>query len=83
MPIAQVAIPGEHDMASTRNSRLPSPSDRSARPTLVDEWGFYDPAQAGLAALFERLDEKSSVIDELDAAAIAVSIERASKLNES
>lgn len=24
----------------------------------MDEWGVYDPEQAGLAALFARLDEK-------------------------
>lgn len=24
----------------------------------VDEWGIYDPEQAGLAALFERLDAR-------------------------
>lgn len=32
---------------------LPSPT-ATARPT-VDEWGVYDPQQAGLAALFTRL----------------------------
>lgn len=30
-----------------------------ARPA-VDEWGVYDPQQAGLAALFARLDAKKT-----------------------
>lgn len=32
----------------------PSSSNAARRPT-VDEWGVYDPQQAGLAALFTRL----------------------------
>jgi hypothetical protein len=47
---------------------------------VVDEWGMYDPAQAGLAVLFERLEERDSGLDELDAAALAVSIANAKKL---
>lgn len=35
-------------MATTNNRSL-------ARPAK-DEWGVYDPQQAGLAALFQRLD---------------------------
>jgi hypothetical protein len=31
-----------------------------ARPAK-DEWGVYDPQQAGLAALFARLDAKDSL----------------------
>jgi hypothetical protein len=31
-----------------------------ARPAK-DEWGVYDPQQAGLAALFARLDAKDKV----------------------
>jgi hypothetical protein len=31
-----------------------------ARPAK-DEWGFYDPQQAGLAALFARLDAKQTI----------------------
>jgi hypothetical protein len=67
-------------MASNRTPRVPSRSNRSARTSVVDEWGIYDPAQAGLAALFERLDEKDSGIDELDAKAIVFSIANANKL---
>ncbi len=33
---------------------VPPPTARTDRPT-IDEWGFYDPQQAGLAALFARL----------------------------
>ncbi|HEX8026935.1 MAG TPA: hypothetical protein VF491_00660 [Vicinamibacterales bacterium] len=34
-----------------------TPSRSLARPAK-DEWGVYDPQQAGLAALFARLDSK-------------------------
>ena len=67
-------------MSLQRDSRVPSSSDRAARPAVVDEWGIYDPAQAGIAALFERLGESEPAMDVLDAAAIAVSIENAHKL---
>lgn len=33
-----------------------SPYDKKLRPVRPDEWGFYDPQQAGLAAVFDRLD---------------------------
>lgn len=69
-------------MSSNRTPRFKSSSDRSARTSVVDEWGIYDPARAGLAALFERLDEKDSGIDELDAKAIAFSIANANKLKQ-
>ena len=65
-----------------RDSRSTSPSsDRSARPA-VDEWGIYDPSQAGLEALFDKLEQKKPSLDELDSAAIAVSIEIANRLIE-
>jgi hypothetical protein len=32
-----------------------TPSSAAARRPTVDEWGVYDPQQAGLAALFSRL----------------------------
>ena len=32
-----------------------SPSSKLARRPTVDEWGVYDPQQAGLAALYTRL----------------------------
>ncbi|MDH4063448.1 MAG: hypothetical protein OEW19_03545 [Acidobacteriota bacterium] len=31
------------------------PSSSTARRPTVDEWGVYDPKQAGLAALYTRL----------------------------
>ena len=64
-----------------RDARIPSSSDRSPRPA-VDEWGIYDPSQAGLEALFEKLDQKKPTIDELDAAAIAGSIANVQKLTQ-
>jgi hypothetical protein len=27
---------------------------------VVDEWGFYDPSRAGLAAVMDRLEEKGT-----------------------
>jgi hypothetical protein len=32
-----------------------SPSSNAARRPTVDEWGVYDPQQAGLAALYTKL----------------------------
>jgi len=32
-----------------------SPSSNAARRPTVDEWGVYDPQQAGLVALYTRL----------------------------
>jgi hypothetical protein len=29
-------------------------------PPVVDEWGFYDPARAGLAAVMDRLEARST-----------------------
>ena len=34
------------------------PTNRSLTRPAKDEWGVYDPQQAGLAALFARLDTK-------------------------
>jgi len=36
------------------------PNSRSLARPAKDEWGVYDPQQAGLAALFARLDSKDS-----------------------
>ena len=36
------------------------PNDRSLARPAKDEWGVYDPQQAGLAALFSRLDAKDT-----------------------
>ena len=36
---------------------MPTTDDRSARP-IRDEWGVYDPEQAGLAAVMRRLAPK-------------------------
>ncbi|HTM34657.1 MAG TPA: hypothetical protein VL263_25285 [Vicinamibacterales bacterium] len=36
-----------------------TPSSAAARRPTVDEWGVYDPQQAGLAALFTRLTTPS------------------------
>ena len=36
------------------------PNNRSLARPAKDEWGVYDPQQAGLAALFQRLDTKDA-----------------------
>ena len=50
----------------------------TARPTTdrpaVDEWGIYDPSQAGLAALFERVEEKRRALTGADAEHVAASM---------
>jgi hypothetical protein len=35
-------------------------ASRPIRRPAVDEWGVYDPQQAGLAALFAKLDAKKT-----------------------
>jgi hypothetical protein len=47
----------------------------------VDEWGIYDPSQAGLEALFGRLESKRPTA-EPDSAKIAASMEEAARLAE-
>lgn len=37
---------------------MATPSPRSNVRPAKDEWGVYDPQQAGLAALYARLDAK-------------------------
>jgi len=37
-------------------NRPPQPPTRPAQ----DEWGVYDPQQAGIAALFARIDSKAA-----------------------
>lgn len=46
----------------------------------MDEWGVYDPQQAGLAALFARLDRpvKPAVSDSPKASGVPASPERPS-----
>ena len=36
------------------------PNNRALARPAKDEWGVYDPQQAGLAALFARLDTKDA-----------------------
>ncbi|MEO8680921.1 MAG: hypothetical protein ABI665_17850 [Vicinamibacterales bacterium] len=38
-------------------ANLPTPAPRPIRP-VMDEWGVYDPQQAGLSALFAKLDAR-------------------------
>ncbi|MCC7124967.1 MAG: hypothetical protein IT178_08965 [Acidobacteria bacterium] len=51
---------------------MPTRRARSAaeRPT-VDEWGLYDPQQAGLAALFTKLSDRPAPRAAAEAAASA------------
>lgn len=50
---------------------------------FVDEWGIYDPEQAGVAALLARLDSRPQTPTSLaDARAMAVSMREAKKLSD-
>ncbi|MGE0042704.1 MAG: hypothetical protein AB7H88_14715 [Vicinamibacterales bacterium] len=49
-------------------SATPRRRPLAPRPA-VDEWGMYDPEQAGLAALFARLDARSRPAPPTDAPA--------------
>ncbi len=58
------------------------PDDRPAptRPA-VDEWGLYDPKQAGLAALYARLEMMRRVANTpIDGKAIAASMREVLRL---
>jgi hypothetical protein len=58
-----------------------SPTSTTARRPTVDEWGVYDPKQAGLAALHTRLaDEPES--RPTDASSNATDVTRARVLRE-
>ena len=39
---------------------MATPTNRLLDRPAKDEWGVYDPEQAGLAALFARLDTKNA-----------------------
>jgi hypothetical protein len=39
---------------------MATPFSRSVERPAKDEWGVYDPQQAGLAALYARLDTKET-----------------------
>ena len=38
----------------------PNSTDQSVARPAKDEWGVYDPQQAGLAALYARLDTRDA-----------------------
>lgn len=44
------------------------PNSRALARPAKDEWGVYDPQQAGLAALFARLDKDQKVAPPVAAA---------------
>ncbi len=58
-----------------------SPNSRPAaeRPA-VDEWGIYDPSQAGLAALFERVEAKRRASADSDGEKVAASMREARQI---
>lgn len=45
-------------------------------PPVVDEWGIYDPARAGLAAVMDRLEAKTAAPPSPSGSRIAVAIVR-------
>jgi hypothetical protein len=44
-----------------------TPSSTAARRPTVDEWGVYDPQQAGLAALYTRLTTPAATAEPAEA----------------
>jgi hypothetical protein len=63
--------PLEHIMSLRPPRNTPLPSDRPP----VDEWGIYDPEQAGLAALYQLLDTRR--MKEPENKSLAASMEEA------
>lgn len=59
------------------SSALNKPIATTERPA-VDEWGIYDPDQAGLAAVLERLEARRRVAAAPNAQAMATSMRKAS-----
>ena len=53
------------------------PNNRSLARPAKDEWGVYDPQQAGLAALFARLDSKDPKASAPEAPAVKKEIAEA------
>ena len=57
------------------------PNNRALARPAKDEWGVYDPQQAGLAALFARLDNDQKVTAPVAAApAVRKEVPEASRL---
>ena len=54
-------------------AKLPTPAPKPVRP-VMDEWGVYDPQQAGLSALFARLDSRSDAAKPKDDAATTTDV---------
>jgi hypothetical protein len=50
------------------------------REPVVDEWGFYDPDRAGLAAVFARLDAKPVVPARGDVQSLALTLREHAEL---
>ena len=48
------------------------PNNRSLARPAKDEWGVYDPQQAGLAALFQRLDSTKDAPDTTPASRLSM-----------
>lgn len=45
-----------------------SPSAKPPVRPVMDEWGVYDPQQAGLSALYARLDSRADAVKPPEAA---------------
>jgi len=61
---------------------MPSQLTNHQRPPVVDEWGIYDPEQAGLAAVLQRLEARrgAAVMSPADGGPMARSMREASVL---
>lgn len=62
---------------SLRPPRTPSSLPTNRPP--VDEWGIYDPSQAGLEALYERLDARRRSGKDPEAKSVMASVEEANR----
>jgi hypothetical protein len=56
------------------------PNNRALARPAKDEWGVYDPQQAGLAALFARLDRDQAVTAAAAAPPVRKEVSEANRL---
>jgi hypothetical protein len=66
-------------MAAHKFSNL---DPRVDRPAVVDEWGIYDPSQAGLEVAFERVAAKRRAASSVDVSNLASSMRDANRLTD-
>ena len=60
--------------------QMPVLSTKPDNRPAVDEWGIYDPEQAGLSAVRERIEAKRKTVAEPTSFAMAASMRDANEL---